>query len=129
MTTTAMQSTLKTGKIGTTRAPTEKGFFESVLKKWAGRSPKEKKRGKPLLTPKEVAETYGLSERTLKQLRDQKLGFPTKVIRGVIYYTRKAIEEHYASIAIPRTRGNTNPPCSLVAFVDLSSQQCRRKHP
>ena len=106
----------------------ERVFFEDVLKKWTPKTtPTKTQQRKKWMTQKEVADTYNLRVRTLEQLRRQGKGFPTKEIKGVIYYNRQAIEKHYALIRFQASQEEVPFPCTLNAWVDLSHRQKKRR--
>ena len=103
-------------------ADVERSIFERMLKKWSHKKTVEAKSRKilqNLMTQKEVAEKYGLSQKTLEQLRKQGVGFATKVIKGTVYYTREHIENHYALVKFLHPKTEYAPPCSLNAFISL----------
>ena len=128
MTVSAVQYTAQTVPSSIIYANVEKTIFENMLKKWTPQiTPAKIQRPKKWLTQKEVADTYGLRMRTLEQLRKQGVGFPTKVVKGVVYYNRHAIEKHYAMIQFQASKEPVALPCTLNARIDFSQRKNRKR--
>ena len=106
----------------------EETFFKEVMKQWTPKIiPAKTQRRKKWMTQQEVADTYGLRVRTLEQLRRQGKGFPTKEIKGVVYYNRQAIEKHYATIRFQASKEPYAPPCTLNARNDFSQRKNKKR--
>ena len=123
MTLSAMQHAHQTVPPSIIYADVEKTIFEDVLKKWSHKKTVEAKSRKilqQLITQKEVAKKYGLSLKTLEQLRKQGVGFTAHVMKGTVYYTRQQIEDHYALVKFLHPKTDYAPPCSLNAVVSFA---------
>ena len=109
-------------------ADVERVLFEEMLKKWTLQiTPAKTQRRKKWLTQKEVAETWGLSERTLEQLRRQNVGFKTKIVKGIVCYNRQAIEKYCALIRFQPSNQVYAPPCTLTARNDFSQRHNKKR--
>ena len=123
MTVNAMQQIAQTVPPSIIYADVERSLFEDMLKRWSTTKTFETKPQTILpqfMTQKEVAKKYGLSQKTLEQLRKQRVGFVTQVIKGTVYYMRQQIEDHYALVKSLHPKTDYAPPCSLTAFVSFA---------
>ena len=128
MTVNTMQRSAQTVPPSIIYADVEQALFEDMLKRWSTQiTPAKIQRPKKWLTQKEVADTYNLRVRTLEQLRRQGKGFPTKVVKGIVYYNRQAIDKHYALIRFQASQEPFAPPCTLNARIDFSQRKNRKR--